>query len=205
MKTRLRWATIGATTIVCGALVFANLDGYQNEPFGGGHFFGEPPLINWAHGWPSICLVRSSIAKGRPGASLNRARLGTNGTTNRWPFDNAEIYAFYVNPCLVDLSFFVAVLIGTAYATPRFLNWLTTFRSFSLKSLIIATALLAVLFAAAIPVLKSDTVVQFANQCFDEHTPSSTKVRYLAQLSAIGMIAIGALMAAFALVHFSYA
>jgi hypothetical protein len=186
-----------AVAIVATALVFANLDGYQTEPFDNANFFGEPPLINWTHGWPFICLVRQSPIVGS-------GKTGWIGVTSRWPIDNARIIAFRAKPLLADIAFFIAVMAGTAYGVPLLIDWLKTWRSFSLKTFIGAMTLLSVLFALSVPFFKSERFAHFAIQCFGNDVPLDAKVRHAMQLFAIGIIVVATVTAAFALSHVIY-
>ncbi len=199
-----RWATIVTTAIVCGALLFANFDGYQNEPFGSDNFFGELPLINWTHGWPSICLVRNSIYPvSGIYSSGGKSFSGPYGTNSRWPFDGTLV-TFWIKPFLIDCAFFVLVLFGTAYTTPRLIGWLKMWKQFSLRSLLAATTLLAIVFAIFIPLLLSASVQHFLKNCFGASVLPTTKFRYALQLSAIAAIAIGTALTLFTVLHVAY-
>src|SRR5262245_26174493 len=81
-----------AALVVAGALVFLNLDGYHNEFPILDSFDDEPPAINWTHGWPLRCVVRSSIYATAQGISAPTptSMAGTVGkeigVSSRWPF-----------------------------------------------------------------------------------------------------------------------
>jgi hypothetical protein len=195
-----RLPTIFATAIVGGALLFVNLDGYQYEIFGGRDFFGEPPLINWTHGWPSTCLVRNSpipTSYSIGGASYT----GWAGTTSRWPFDGSPVIVFWIKPFLIDCAFIVFVLFGAAYTAPRLIYWLKTWKKFSLKSLLAATTLFAVVFAISARALHSASILRFLDSCFGARVLLATKFHYGLQLSAVAIITIGTALTAFAVLH----
>src|SRR5262245_1803899 len=86
--TPLHLWTCVALVLTAAALLLENLDGYHNHF--GGDYSEEPPVINWAHGWPANCLVRTSILARtglKPGIRIVPA--GTvESYTSRWPFDS---------------------------------------------------------------------------------------------------------------------
>lgn len=64
--------------------------------------------------------------------------------------------------------------------------------------------LLSILFAMSVPFFKSERVAHFTIQCFGNDVPPDAKVRHAMQLSAIGIIALATVTAAFALIHLIY-
>jgi hypothetical protein len=187
------WFPVFATTLVASALAFANLDGSHNELFGSGNFFAEPPLFNWTHGWPSVCLVRRSMYP-LSGKYTNNGTtsIGPHGTYSRWPFDNAPVSIFWIKPILIDCSFFILVVAGTAYSTSQLKARFKRDKSFSLKLLFLFTTLSAAICAIAVERLMAGNPRQFIEQAFGGSIPQTTKVRYALQLAAIAVIAIGA-------------
>ena len=171
--------------------MFANLDGYQNELSGGGDFFGEK-YIMWTHGWPLVCLVRepryplSGIYKQNP-----RGWTGPTGDFSRWPFDKAPISDFWLKPFLVDVSFFLFVVLGTAISSAWLDRKFKRDKSFSLKGLFLLTTVAAALCAITIKCLMGGSPQRFFEQAFAASVPLSTKLRYVSQLSAMAVIALG--------------
>ena len=133
------------------------------------------------------------------------SKLGWIGITSRWPFDDAPVIAFRAKPLLADFVFILSVLVGTAYTAPLLVEWIKAWRSFSLRTVIIAMTLFSALFAASVPFLKSESTASFAAQCFGKDVPPDAQFRHALQLLSIGTISIGTLMAVFALVHLFYA
>ncbi len=96
-SARPHWAAVLATAFVAATLVIANLEGYHNELAHDGDLTGEPPLINWTHGWPSAFMVRASFSNL---SAISKATVfaGSNEITSRWPFDDARVFAFWSVP-----------------------------------------------------------------------------------------------------------
>src|SRR5437899_295944 len=103
---RIRWPSLLAIAgglIVFATLAFLNLDGYHNEPYGPGGFSEEPPNINWAHGWPFVCMGRVSVGTGPLMLVVVPRTL-----TSRWPFDGAPVSYFYRKSFYADIAILVA-------------------------------------------------------------------------------------------------
>lgn len=111
------------TLAVAASLTFLNLDGYQEHLMlnikganfrGPGDFVGEPPMINWVHGWPVGCAVRMSIKNQVPGPIGNPWIH-----TSRWPFDSTPIKYFSPLGAVVDLLICVLISGGTYFGAKR--------------------------------------------------------------------------------------
>jgi hypothetical protein len=140
---RPHWTAVLATVFVAAILLLANIDGYHNQLFGERDLAGEPPLINWAHGWPWTFVVRASFFS--PTAIYTAPDFsGSPGITSRWPFDDAQVFAFWVRPLVLDSICFVVSVLGTAYATQRIARWWNPQNSYGLRTMFIATAVVAV-------------------------------------------------------------
>jgi hypothetical protein len=175
-RTRRRTAII-ATLTVALSLAFLNLDGYQNELVGRGDFFGEPPTVNWVHGWPCGFLGRQSIYPLSGIYSSPGSFSGPEGFYSRWPFGSAPVIAFWLGPLVIDCTFFAFVVAGTAYATQK--------GTFSLRVLFLAVSFLAVVCGTAISTSSRDAIQRALG------SPGLLSIRYGPQMAAIFMVAIG--------------
>jgi hypothetical protein len=140
---RPHWAAALATIFVAAVLLVANLDGYHNQLFDKRDLAGEPPLINWAHGWPSTFTVRTSIYP-LNGRYTGAPFTGPIGITSRWPFDDARVTAFWMGPLWYDIACIVVLLLGTAYAAQKMAHWCNPQNSYGLRTLFVATAMIAI-------------------------------------------------------------
>jgi hypothetical protein len=94
-QNRLHWWSCISGGVVAAALLCENLDGYHNQL--GGDYRADLPVINWAHGWPFVGLVRYSPAD-LTAAEIKagrRIRPASPKYTSRWPFDGAIISDVY--------------------------------------------------------------------------------------------------------------
>jgi hypothetical protein len=147
-----------ATLIVAATFLFLSLDGYHNGIVvgwnGSLNFYGEPPFINWAHGWPCHFLVRRSIydrtvGKGPPNPrSMPTEQLGYY---SRWPFDEAPITLFRALPLAIDAAVFAFLLAGTWLGAAELSRLFPLRFRFSVKSLLALTTLVAVVLALQLP------------------------------------------------------
>lgn len=157
-----------AAALTLGAAVFLNLDGYQTGNDitfrSDSDFYGEPPAINWTHGWPFYFMVRSSIyspAAG-PGGPIPATISGELGFYSRWPFDAAPLISFDWQPLLLDLAILAALVVGVWFAVSSFTaKWPLPLR-FNLKSLFVATFVVAVVSAFNLLSFLPRHVFQFA-------------------------------------------
>ena len=124
-----------------------NLDGYQTHlfsPWGGmGDFRGEPPIINWCHGWPGSFMVRHSnysVKEGK-GKRPSGPVSGPFAAYNRWPIDNAPVAAFSAKTFAIDILILASLIFGTAYGLRG--RRLPKLR-FSINSLLLLTSIVAV-------------------------------------------------------------
>jgi hypothetical protein len=139
--------------VVLISFVYLALDGHHTKTtllFPGGSIVGNPlreidDHITWIHGWPVACYIRNSIDT----ATINT----TPGITDIFakelqfscfPFDNSPPLAFSAVGLVFDVAVLILLLIGLwltlrAVRLPRM--------QFSIRSLMIATAFLALLLA----------------------------------------------------------
>jgi hypothetical protein len=68
---------------------------------------------------------------------------GPHGFNSRWPFDNARVHVIGLKPILLNCVCWIALIIGTAYGAQRLAGWMNPRNSFGLKTLFVATAILA--------------------------------------------------------------
>jgi hypothetical protein len=136
--------------VVAVTFLFLCLDGYHTEiplsPKRLGDFFGEPPLINWTHGWPCCVIVRSSIyplSVGKGGPSVE-SFTGEAGYYSRWPIDEAPANALNLLALVIDVLAFAALVTGTWFGTALF-SCCTAFPPrFSLRTLFLLTTAIAI-------------------------------------------------------------
>ena len=105
---------------VAASLAYLNLDGYQKHLVGyfgpntgirgTGNFTGEPPDINWVHGWPIGCAVRNSV---RQWPSQQIPWKAGFASTSRWPFDGTPVAFWSPFAACIDLGFGVLAGVGT--------------------------------------------------------------------------------------------
>src|SRR5262245_61163257 len=108
-KRRIPWSAVFAGLIAFSAIAFLNADGYHNEPFGNGNFYDEPPDINWTHGWPFICLGRSSVVIGPLVVTPPTRRI-----TSRWPIRDVKPTYFYPGAMAADAAIAFLFVIASA-------------------------------------------------------------------------------------------
>ena len=156
-RPRFRLPSLSAFTgglIVFATLAYLNLDGYHNEPFGPGGFNDEPPDINWTHGWPYVCMGRSSVDVN---SVLRHPQLEI---TSRWPFDGVPATYFYVNSLLADIAIAVAFVAATVCSLDYLVRrWPVRLR-YGLKFLFILMTVSAIAIVFGWPDL-SNRVVQY--------------------------------------------
>jgi hypothetical protein len=147
---RWHWLSMAAAAVAAGSLLFLNLDGHHKHLFGNDaiNVYEEPPLINWAHGWPWVCAVRSSIypltgMRGQPTPPQIAAPLGYY---SRWPFDNAPVTVFSAPALMNDCVIALALTMGTGYLLHRLIGY--GHMKFGLKGLLMATSAVALACAA---------------------------------------------------------
>ena len=141
------------TFAVLSAFVFLNVDGYQLHlisPWGGvGEITGEPPFVNWAHGWPVCFAIRSSIYSVSAGQGVKvQSFTGEHSFYSRWPIDESPVAAFSVFAATCDLLFCVIFLIGTFVGTRKISVKLGLQFQFGMRSLLACMLICAVLLAA---------------------------------------------------------
>ncbi len=141
-----------ALLVACGVLascVFLNVDGYQLHlisPWGGvGEITGEPPLVNWCHGWPVGFAIRSSMYSVDAGRGVNvQSFTGDCGLYSRWPIDESPVIAFSVLAAVCDLLICMTLVCGT-FVGARKLALHFGFRlRFGIRSLLVWVFVLAV-------------------------------------------------------------
>lgn len=140
---RLHWITVLLTLFVAAVLLVANLDGYHNQLFGEGDLAAEPPLINWAHGWPWTFMVRSSIYP-LSGVYTPTGFIGPHGVTSRWPVDDAPVIVLWGRQLVFDSLSFLVLVSGTAYAAQRMARRWNARNSYGLRTLFFATSVVAI-------------------------------------------------------------
>ncbi len=149
------------------SFLFLCLDGYHvglsPSYNGSGDFFGEPPNINWTHGWPFHFAVRSSIypASARPGLPNPASWSGDSGSYSRWPFDNAPVTLFHLGPLLLDVTVLFVLLAGTWYWLRDIANVPFRFQ-FGTRALFLMTLLVALAMGLRLPSVLPRHVTQFA-------------------------------------------
>jgi hypothetical protein len=141
--------------IVLATLVFLNLDGYHNEPFGPGGFYEEPPDINWTHGWPFVCMGRLSVGTGPLMLSSVQRTI-----TNRWPFDDAQVTYVYRRYLYSDIAIVVVSVVATVWGINRLVRRLRARRRYGLRSVFVLTTIVAVIAAFGAPYLAS-RIIQY--------------------------------------------
>lgn len=149
------WPAYCATLVVIAALAFANLDGYHNHLFGHGDFSGEPPLINWAHGWPYCFLIRKSPWQASDPAPRPNFYVEGQHIYSRWPFDRAPVFRYWPRPLVADVGVAVVLIVGTFLSSQRLANKLRINPRFGLKSLFSFTGLIGAFFAFGLPLVQS--------------------------------------------------
>ena len=156
-----------ATITVASAFTFLCLDGYHNgfaiALNGSSDFFGEPPIINWTHGWPFHFAVRSSIypASTGPGIPNPPSWTGDVGYYSRWPFDDAPMTVFHLLPLVVDAVIFILLIVGTWFGCSQLSSHFSFRFRFGLKTLFVATFLVAVAVAFKMTSLIPRYITQF--------------------------------------------
>jgi hypothetical protein len=143
MRIRSPWPL----ALVSGAIVFArlallNLDGYHNEPFGPGDFLGEPPNINWTHGWPFVCMGRTSVGTG----PLVVAKVQTT-ITSRWPFDDTPVHYLYPGRLGADIAILFMSVLGTVWSINSLMRRPIRRLRYGLKFLFVVMTLTAAVLA----------------------------------------------------------
>ncbi len=139
------WMAVLATVFVGATILVANLDGYHNQLFGADTTIADDPrsgIFNWAHGWPWPFMVRHSIYP-LSGAYTGNRFTGPIGFNGRWPFDSARVHVIGLKPILLDCVCWTALILGTAYGAQRLGGWWNPQNSFGLKTLFVATAVVA--------------------------------------------------------------
>jgi hypothetical protein len=184
IKRQVHGLCVAATVAVAGTLLFLNLDGYQKHLFGSGalNILGEPPIINWAHGWPCVCVIRQSTYPLTGKWQSANSFLGPGGYYSRWPLDDAPVSFFSLSALLIDSAILSVLTLGTGYAVQRLIG-----RPFGLKWLFAATAVAGLGCAALVSPRMWPTV----QRAFAPDSTSATKVRcavYLL-LFAISLVA----------------
>lgn len=149
------WPAYCATLIIVAALAFANLDGYHNHLFGDGNFDGEPPLINWAHGWPCCFLIRKSPWDASDPAPRPDLQMEGNYIYSRWPFDRAPVFRYWLRPLLIDVAVAIMLIVGTFWSSQRLASKLRINPQFGLKTLFGITAAIGAFFAFGLPLVQS--------------------------------------------------
>jgi hypothetical protein len=127
--------------------------------------------------------------------------VGARGTHSRWPFDGARIHYFSWGPLFVDISLFVLLTFGTWYATPRLTALLITRRTFSVRTLFLITTLFAIAAALGGAIWNTEAFQNFLERAFGASVPTTTKVRYSFQFTAIAINLIAALLTMFSISH----
>lgn len=144
------------TLVVVASLAFLNLDGYQKylalttngaRFHGPGNFSGEPPVINWVHGWPIGFAIRSSIQLPNPlppgGVILSAAGAPDLPNTSRWPFDSTPIRHFGVSGAVLDALICLAIGVGTYLGAKGFAERLKLQVRFRLATILVLIAAVA--------------------------------------------------------------
>lgn len=150
-----QWFALLCTVAVGASLIFLNLDGYQEhlmlnsngtEFRGPGDLWGEPPVINWVHGWPIGFAIRSSIQLPNPlppgGVILSPAGESLDNTS-RWPFDATPIRHFGTSGAVLDILICLATSIGTYTGAGRFAGRFGLRVRFNLATILTLIALAA--------------------------------------------------------------
>lgn len=149
------WPAYCATLVVVAALAFENLDGYHNELFGKGDIGGEPPLINWTHGWPYYFLIRKSPWDESDPAPRPNSQVDGYYIYSRWPFDRAPVFRYWLRPLLIDVAVAIVLIVGTFWSSQRLANKLRISPRFSLKTLFGFTAAIGAFLAFGLPLVQS--------------------------------------------------
>lgn len=157
-------------TLVFGCFLFLNLDGYHLHVFSAWSsrldvaMEAEPPEINWVHGWPLGCVVRSSIYSAQAGKGVPfTTTTGNNyGFYSRWPVDNAPIFGFDVWYAIANFLIGAAVVAGTYFGTIRLTDHFRWRVRFSVRMLLVATALASLGLCIREPLLANRYVVEYA-------------------------------------------
>jgi len=140
--------------VVFATLAYLNLDGYHNEPYGSGDFFGDPPDINWTHGWPFVCMVRNSV-----GTGPLVVRVVQRTVTSRWPFDGTPVSYFYRNSFWVDVAILVVLVGAVVWSIYTLVPSLPKRLSYGLKALFVLMTMSSVA-AIGLPYL-ANRLVQY--------------------------------------------
>jgi len=143
------WLAVVAVVLTCAALLLENLDGYHNDF--GGNYRGEPPIINWTHGWPFIAVVRSSISRG----SIRNKPLDY---TSRWPIDDASVSRVYFVRLVIDLAIAFALVVGAGWAAQVWAMRMPVPNQFGLKTAFALLTLSAVITVVAMPLSRLESL-----------------------------------------------
>src|SRR5690606_15397516 len=116
------------------------------SPWGGvGEIKGEPPLINWAHGWPVAFAIRSSVYSVSAGRGIPvQSIAGDVGLYSRWPIDDSPIIAFSVVAAVCDVLFCLALVCGTFVGARKLARRFGLRLRFGIRSLLVGFSVLAV-------------------------------------------------------------
>ncbi len=133
-----RLAAVTGGLIVFATLAFLNLDGYHNEPYGPGDLLGEPPDINWTHGWPFVGVGRSSVGTGPLVVANVQMTI-----TSRWPFDDTPIHYVYPGYLCADIAILVTAVVATVWSINELLKQSMKQLSYGMKFLFVAMTLVA--------------------------------------------------------------
>ncbi len=138
--------------LVLIAFLYLALDGHHTKinMLFPGSTFGNPldeidDHITWIHGWPVACYVRNSIDTATINTTPGITDIFAKGLQfSCFPFDNSPPLAFSTVGLIFDIAVLILLLIGLwmtlrAIRLPRM--------QFSIRSLMITTALLSLLLA----------------------------------------------------------
>jgi hypothetical protein len=154
------WLAVAFAALVLSAVVHENLDGYHNH--WGGDYRDEPPIINWAHGWPWYFMVRSSLDFGTNGIPPGPILTPPGGFYHYspWPFDDAPLAIFSVTWLVADCAVGLLVVIGAGVAADTWARRWRLRNQFGLRAIFVLVTFASVACVAVNP-LQYSTVGRY--------------------------------------------